>query len=196
MTPTVSRSTTGSAAPTRRPVWPLTCPASPLDADLGEQPFSAFVASFIEPTPGNEAQFEELLWSTLQQVNGLDARPWAHGRCADPESPEFSFSFAGTGYFIVGLHAGSSRLARRFAWPTLVFNPHRQFDRLKADGRYGRFQQAIRTRDLALQGTMNPMLSDFGEASEARQYSGRSVANGWQCPFCGGRGRARVGKEE
>jgi FPC/CPF motif-containing protein YcgG len=44
-------------------------------------------------------------------------------------------------------------------------------------------QETIRTRDLALQGTINPMLSDFGERSEARQYSGRAVEENWQAPF-------------
>ena len=48
----------------------------------------------------------------------------------------FGFSFAGRGFFVIGLHPASSRLARRFPWPTLVFNAHFQFDRLKADGRY------------------------------------------------------------
>jgi FPC/CPF motif-containing protein YcgG len=132
----------------------------------------------------------------LQQVNALDAGPWASDRRSDPASPEFSFSFAGTGYFIVGLHAGSSRLARRFAWPTLVFNPHHQFDRLRADGHYSRFQEAIRSREVALQGTLNPMLQNFGEASEARQYSGRAVPETWRCPFAAGRGDQSSGHED
>ncbi|MNR56963.1 YqcI/YcgG family protein [compost metagenome] len=44
-------------------------------------------------------------------------------------------------------------------------------------------QDAIRTRDIALQGSINPVLARFGEASEARQYSGRAVEADWQCPF-------------
>jgi hypothetical protein len=44
-------------------------------------------------------------------------------------------------------------------------------------------QQTIRRRDIALQGSTNPMLSDFGEQSEARQYSGRAVDAGWSPPF-------------
>jgi FPC/CPF motif-containing protein YcgG len=34
-----------------------------------------------------------------------------------------------------------------------------------------------------LQGTVNPMLAEFGEQSEARQYSGRDVGEIWKCPF-------------
>ena len=38
-------------------------------------------------------------------------------------------------------------------------------------------------RDEALAGSRNPMLARHGEASEARQYSGRVVDDAWQCPF-------------
>ncbi len=65
----------------------------------------------------------------------------------------------------------------------MVFNSHHQFDRLRADGRYGRMQAAIRKRDGALQGSINPNLADFGDASEARQYSGREVEPDWRCPL-------------
>jgi len=153
------------------------------DPELRDQGLTAFVASFVDPVPADEEHFETLLWSTLQHLADDDRRPWAAGRHADPADATFAFSFAGTAFFIVGLHANSSRLARRFAFPTLVFNPHDQFDRLRADGRYGRFREVIRARDIALQGTVNPMLRDFGEASEARQYSGRSVGDSWRCPF-------------
>jgi FPC/CPF motif-containing protein YcgG len=153
------------------------------DESLRDKPFTAFVASFVDPVPTGESHFEDLLWSTLQQLHDLDPRPWAAGRRSDPQEPEFSFSFGGVGFFVVGLHASSSRVARRFAWSTLVFNPHRQFDRLRSDGKFSRFRDAIRTRDVALQGTANPMLQDFGEQSEARQYSGRSVEEDWTCPF-------------
>ena len=153
------------------------------DKKLREQPLTAFVACFVAPVPGGERAFEQLLWRTLQQLSDLDAHPWATDRRADPEDPKFSFSFGGVGFFVIGLHGGSSRLARRFAWPTLVFNPHVQFDRLRSKGQYAHFQSVIRTRDITLQGTINPMLSDFGEQSEARQYSGRSVGPHWECPF-------------
>jgi FPC/CPF motif-containing protein YcgG len=41
----------------------------------------------------------------------------------------------------------------------------------------------VRERDVALQGSTNPNLADFGQASEARQYSGRATEVAWQCPF-------------
>jgi len=148
-------------------------------------PFSTFVASFSGPPTGNEMAFEDLLWQTLQRLHGLDAlhHTWDPKVLADPDDPLFSFSFAETALFIVGLHAASSRAARKFAWPTLIFNPHDQFERLKETDRYTRFQRVIRDAEVTLQGDINPMLSAFGERSEASQYSGREVGAEWRCPF-------------
>ena len=152
--------------------------------------FVTFVACFAGPPPPDEAAFEHQLWSTLQQLHDLDQlfHGWDPTVESDPVDPRFAFSFAGTALFIVGLHAASSRATRRFAWPTLVFNPHDQFERLRSAGQYQRFQQVIRTADLELQGDTNPMLASFGERSEAAQYSGRAVGDDWRCPFhAGGR---------
>ena len=110
----------------------------------------------------------------------------------DPEAGDFGFSFAGRGFFVIGLHPDASRLARRFPWPALVFNAHAQFDRLKADGRYPKMQGAIRAREMAWQGSLNPNLSDFGVRSEARQYSGQSGRRGLALPVphaCGARAK-------
>ena len=147
--------------------------------------FSTFVASFASPPPPDEVTFEQQLWTTLQQLNDLDVvhHEWDREVQADTSDPRFSFSFAETAFFIVGLHAASSRTTRRFAWPTLIFNPHDQFDRLRKARRYGRFQDIIRSAERALQGDINPMLTTFGERSEASQYSGRQVDSTWQCPF-------------
>ena len=150
--------------------------------------FSTFAASFRGPVVPGEAEFEGLLWTQLQRLHEEDRRyhRWAHGVSPDPDNTEFAFSFAGEAFFIVGLHPASSRFARRFAWPTLVFNAHHQFERLRGEGRYERMQQVIRARERELQGTVNPNLADFGVRSEARQYSGRPVGEGWRCPFRAG----------
>ena len=147
--------------------------------------FVTYVASFSGPPPPNEISFERDLWTTLQQLHELDApiHQWDRSVTTDPDDAHFSFSFGGTAFFVVGLHAASSRATRRFAWPTLVFNPHDQFERLRSTGQYERFQDVIRAADRALDGTSNPMLADFGERSEAAQYSGRKVEAAWRCPF-------------
>lgn len=150
-----------------------------------ETDFATYVACFAAPAPADEAEWERLLWSQLQGLHDLDHahHAWDPTVSSDPEDPAFSFSFAGTAFFVVGLHPASSRLARRFAWPTLVFNAHEQFERLRARGEFGRVREAVRARDYRLQGSLNPNLSDYGEHSEARQYSGRAVEEGWRCPF-------------
>ena len=150
--------------------------------------FSTFVASFVEPTAADEAAFEGLLWEQLQRLHEEDRRHhgWDPSVSADPEDPRFAFSFAGMAFFVVGLHPASSRFARRFAWPTLVFNAHHQFDRLREGGGYERMQEVIRSREIGLQGDLNPNLGEFGVRSEARQYSGRPAEADWRCPFHAG----------
>jgi FPC/CPF motif-containing protein YcgG len=152
--------------------------------DDGAGEFATFVAAFVDVAPGDERGFEARLWAQLQALHAVDPGPgWDAAVSDDPADPGFSFSFAGRAFFIVGLHPESSRLARRFGWPVLAFNPHAQFQRLRADGRYGRLRETIRARELALQGSLNPNLAEFGHESEARQYSGRATGPEWACPF-------------
>jgi uncharacterized protein len=145
----------------------------------------AFVAVFSARPPADELEFENRLWRALQLLHERDRSNavWDPTVSDDPADPHFGFSFAGRAFFVVGLHPGSSRLSRRFQWPALVFNARRQFDELRAQGRFERLRGMIREREIALQGTLNPNLADFGERSDARQYSGRAVEADWQCPF-------------
>lgn len=155
------------------------------DAPAFDSEFTTFIASFRSPAAIDERTFETLLWKTLQHLHDLDVphHAWDDAVSDEAADPRFAFSFARTAFFIVGLHAGSSRMARRYAWPTLVFNPHSQFEHLRENGRFSRFQEVIRGAERALQGDVNPMVANFGERSEAPQYSGRKVDGDWQCPF-------------
>ena len=152
-------------------------------ADDLDAAFATFVAVFERPQDTDEESFERALWAQLQRLHEADAAPWDPAVSSDPEDPHFSFSFAGTAFFIVGLHPGSSRLTRKFPWPALVFNPHVQFERLREAGKYARMQEVIRSKEVALQGDINPVLEEFGSDSEARQYSGRPVEADWHPPF-------------
>lgn len=146
--------------------------------------YASFAAIFSASVFENEKAWENSLWAQLENLHKLDgASVWDSSVSSNPEDADFSFSFAGTGFFIVGLHPHSSRLARRFSRATMVFNPHAQFDRLRELEQYERLQKTIRARELKLQGSLNPNLSDFGTRSEARQYSGRAVEENWKCPF-------------
>jgi len=147
--------------------------------------FCSFIAVFDDLGYCEESGFEAALWRQLNALHELDRKvfPYAEGVSSDPESPRFAFSFARTPMFVVGLHPKSSRKARRFAWPALVFNPHPQFNALREGGQYDRFKAVIRERELSSQGSLNPNLADFGARSEARQYAGRAVEERWKCPF-------------
>lgn len=147
--------------------------------------YATFIAVFRQPDTADELEFERLLWTQLSALNRADAAHFDYDPDvrSDPADPQFSFSFAGQALYVIGMHPNASREARRFRWATIVFNPHEQFERLRADGKWKRMQQTIRERDQQLQGSINPMLSDFGEATEARQYSGRAVEADWQAPF-------------
>ena len=147
--------------------------------------YASFAAIFDAPVVESEELWEAALWTQLKNLHEIDRRQfvWDSTVSSNPEDVNFSFSIAGTGFFVVGLHPKSSRKARRFSRMAMVFNPHAQFDRLRENGQYDRMQKTIRARELKLQGSLNPNLSDFGTVSEARQYSGRAVEENWKCPF-------------
>ncbi len=154
-------------------------------------PPGAAISSFaclFKPSraPPSEAQFERALWTRLQALHDLDAADgigWAEDASPDPASTQFSMSIGGAAFFVIGLHPGASRAARRFSRPAMIFNSHTQFEALRADGRYDAMQKIIRQRELRRNNGINPMLADFGRGREAAQYSGRAVEANWQCPL-------------
>lgn len=153
------------------------------DQDALESDFTTFIAVFRGPEDADEPTFEAALWRQLRALYVRDEEDYSDEVSPDPESPHFGFSFAGRAFFVVGLHPNSTRIARAFDHPALVFNAHQQFEKLRETGRWERLQEVIREREVALQGSLNPNLANFGEVSEARQYSGRAVAEAWRAPF-------------
>ncbi len=148
--------------------------------------FQSFVVIFEGPTDLSEKTFETELWARAQSLSDKDAwhgQKYDHRVSADADDPHFSLSFGGEAFFIVGLHPNAARPARRFERPALVFNLHAQFEQLREENRYEKLREAIIARDVAIAGDANPMLARHGEASEARQYSGRQVDESWTCPF-------------
>jgi uncharacterized protein len=143
------------------------------------------VALFPETPALSEAGFEQVMWQRLQALHDQDCQEflWDPRVSSDPSSPDFSMSVGGIGYYVVGLHPAASRAARRAPMAMLAFNPHHQFEQLRADGKYSRVQKIVQARDIILQGNINPMLAEHGTVSEAAQYSGRAVGANWVCPF-------------
>ncbi len=142
-----------------------------------------FIAVFPEVSFRDEVEFENRLWLLLQLIHHYDEKDWDKSVDVDPKSENFSFSILGNAFYLVGMHPGSSRAARQSPYPAIAFNLHLQFEKLREMGVYESVRDSIRQRDEAKNGSINPMLQDFGHSSEARQYSGRAVGKEWKCPF-------------
>lgn len=148
--------------------------------------YRSFAVVFDGPGDLDETGFEKALWTRVQSLSDKDVwrgQEYDPAVSPDPTNPHFSLSFGGEAFFIVGLHPNANRPARRFERPALIFNLHDQFEQLRAEGKYEGMREKILVRDELLAGSRNPMLARYGESSEARQYSGRQVGEGWEAPF-------------
>ncbi|MBA3648283.1 MAG: YqcI/YcgG family protein [Chitinophagales bacterium] len=150
-----------------------------------EQIYYSAAILFKDPEINNEEKFDELLWQRLQALGDLDIQNYSYDTrvSADPNSPDFSFSLKEEAFFIAGLHPASSRPARRFNYPAMVFNPHAQFEKMRETDLYEKVKNIIRHRDISYSGSINPMMNDYGDSSEASQYSGRNYDGTWKCPL-------------
>ena len=147
--------------------------------------FHSAAVIFRGPEMVNEEMFDQLLWQRLQSFANIGAQQYGYDKrvSSNPESKDFSFSIKEEAFYIIGLHPQSSRAARRFKYPALVFNPHQQFDVLRKTNRYEKMKNIVRQRDTLYSGSVNPMLQDFGQSSEVFQYSGRQHDPSWKCPL-------------
>lgn len=151
--------------------------------DFDSQKPESFIAVFPPAEIYSEAEFEDKLWKQLTEINKKDQHDWDPTVSSDPENENFSFSIAGRAFFVIGMHPNSSRFARQSPFPAITFNLHHQFENLREKGVFEDVKEKIRKRDKEFQGSMNPMVKDFGKDSEAKQYSGRVVGKSWKCPF-------------
>lgn len=174
----------------------MACPAHDVEAlqfmynfidsyRLSKDSYHSAAVIFKEPTNISEEIFEQLFWQRLSSLSNLDGKNYEHDTRvdSDPTSSNYSFSLKSEAFFIVGLHPASSRKARQFKYPTLVFNPHAEFEKLRASKRFVKMKEVVRKRDIEYSGSINPMLDDFGNASEVYQYSGKKYTSDWVCPL-------------
>lgn len=146
------------------------------DRPASEHPVAVFVSAYDGPAIGTEEEFERALWEQLHGLAAMDkCPPLDRGELVDPDDP--GFVYAGREFFIVGLHPASSRWARRFGWPLLVFNALSHSVPLRQTGKYERMHDRIIERDSRLQGCENPSL----DAPQLAQFSGRAVDGSWSC---------------
>ncbi|WP_199512217.1 guanitoxin biosynthesis heme-dependent pre-guanitoxin N-hydroxylase GntA [Nucisporomicrobium flavum] len=153
--------------------------------DNAETPSEFAVLAAVDPAARmpDEIHFEKALFDVLQRLHQIDPGTWDQRVSTDPANSAFKFSFAGRAFYVVGVHPQASRIARRFALPALIFNPVWQFDVLRSRKHLERLIRLVRNRDTALQGGINPNLRYEGILSDAAQYSGRAIEEGWTCPF-------------
>jgi len=154
-----------------------------LKYDFNSNTFKSFIACFEQDHFETEIEFENSLWDLLQRIHNADTKKWDEKVSSDVDDKNFSFSIQGKAFYVVGLHPNSSRIARRSPFVTVVFNLHWQFEKLREMGTFKRIRNRIRKNDKKIQGFINPVLKDFGQDSEVKQYSGRNVDNSWKCPF-------------
>ena len=152
---------------------------------LAEKGFHSAAVIFEEPDNLSETLFDNFMWQRLSSLRKLDEENYLHDPRVhnNPASPHFSFSIKEEAYFILALHAKNCRPARQFKYPTLIFNPHAQFEAMKTTSQYEKMQAVVRKKDIVLAGSVNPMLTNFGEASEVYQYSGKLYDKSWICPL-------------
>jgi FPC/CPF motif-containing protein YcgG len=150
-----------------------------------ENKLSSFILSCDKSFYASFEKFENDFWIFLKNLRAYDRNLYPHDPrvSEDPADKEFSFSIKSEAFFILLLHPDSPRWARRFPGPAIVFNAHVQFEKLRIQGVFDKVRTLIRTRDKLLQGTANPMLSDYGEKSEVFQYVGRNYSSNEEIPL-------------
>jgi uncharacterized protein len=138
-----------------------------------------------QQSPDNEIEFEDKFWRELSLLSSEEERSvdWGTIHSSDPNDPSFCVSLKGEQLFVVGLHPQSSRFARRFSRPAMVFNAFSQFETFEKEGTYAAMVKTIRQHELKFQGSINPMVLAHGDAWESIQYSGREHPDSWKCPF-------------
>ncbi|CAF1021561.1 unnamed protein product, partial [Rotaria sordida] len=122
----------------------------------------------------SEDIFEILLWKQLRLLHTEDVKngmKWSKNYSDDPINPQFGFSIGERAFFIVGLHPNSSRKARQFLLPAMVFNSHDQFMNLRQLKMLTELRQIIRNTDQQQNGSINPNLIPNDENSSAFEYS-------------------------
>jgi uncharacterized protein len=137
---------------------------------------SSFIVSVPLAAHPSFESFERAFWDFLKKLNQLDHELHPHDPRVGqkPLAEDFSYSLKSEAFFILALHPESPRLSRRFSRPTIVFNPHQQFENMRIKGIFTKVRDVIRSRDKKLQGEVNPMSTDYGERSEVFQYIGKS----------------------
>lgn len=157
-----------------------------------QSPFYSFWAVFEDSEVTSEDEFEQKLWLELSAVHAFEVKKcaedgvelkWDPKFSLDPHDKNFCFSVGGDAYFLVGMHPHSSRKARQFPYPILIFNLYAQFEELFQKNTFEPMVKTNRLREMKFQGNINPMVEKHGQEWESIQFSGKNNDNQWKCPF-------------
>ncbi len=158
-----------------------------------KSPFYSFWAVFEDSELTSEEDFEKKMWDELSAMhayevkicgaNSTDEIKWDPKFSADPKDKNFCFCLGGDAYFVVGMHPHSSRLARKFPYPVVVFNLYAQFDDLMEKGTFESMVKINRQREIKFEGSVNPMVEKHAQDWESIQFSGKNNGDQWSCPF-------------
>ncbi len=147
--------------------------------------YLTFWAVFEGETQFTEDEYETLMWKELSHLSSFEDKnhDWPTEEISNPENPGFCLSIDKKPFFVVGVHPNSSRDARKFFKPALIFNVFEQFQNLQKAGLYESMKAIIRKRDVLFQGSVNPMVEKYGDDWESIQFSGKENPKSWKCPF-------------
>ena len=155
---------------------------------------AALIVLFPATPELTECSFEGQMWDRLQALHDRDSADfvWDWRISSDPSSANFGVSIGGAGFHVAGLHPGARRIARRAPMAAIVFDPHAQFRALKSVGTSAKLRHAVRRRDVAIQGGINPMPAEKHAASVARHNSRRLTRADWAYSLQAGQGVCNV----
>ena len=159
---------------------------------LTQAPFYSFWAVYEDSEVTSEDEFEEKLWLELSAVHSYEVKKcaeedtelnWDPKFSSNPHDKNFCFSVGGDAYFVVGMHPHSSRKARHFPYPILIFNLYTQFEDLFQKNTFEPLAKINRLREMKFQGSINPMVEKHAQEWESIQFSGKKNDDQWKCPF-------------
>jgi FPC/CPF motif-containing protein YcgG len=131
--------------------------------------FRSFVTAFAEPQPTSALHGTEMLYSLLGNMHDVNRQhyPWNEGYSNNTESPNFGFSAGESAFFIAYFHPQAYEQSRRSDVTFVVFNSHVMLEALKAEGKFAKLRDTIRSR----QEEVHPYLGDHGTTNEWLQYA-------------------------
>jgi FPC/CPF motif-containing protein YcgG len=139
---------------------------------------SLAIAFYAEPVSSQE-DFAARYWSFTQTLHDLDCQRnvWDPTVSSNWQEPDFELSLGGRAVFTTTLNPQNPRFARKFSYPVWIMNQLSQFNYLRQQGLFTKWQNRIRELDSKFDpsGQPNPILADHGDETSAHQLAGSKL---------------------